>query len=269
MSAEEARSIVAGVAAVAGLMVGSFLNVVVYRAPRQLSVVRPRSFCPRCATPIRSADNVPVVSWLVLGGRCRSCGALISPRYPLVEAGTGVLFVLVALAVGPHPAVVGLCVLGATLAACLAIEVDGGRLPLGVPAIGDVLGLACLIGAAGADRHWAHSVGALVGTVGAGAMVWMFGLRAAGEDTARASWAWAIVPAGTVVGWSEPSGAAAGGGVLVVALVVLALRRLITTRSRAAPGPVSAPALLGPAAVALVAAVVAVATAVATGTGLS
>ena len=80
------------VLAVFGLAVGSFLNVVIWRVPRKLSVLRPRSQCPACGTAIRPADNVPLVSWVCLRGRCRHCRAPISTRYPLVEAGCAVLF---------------------------------------------------------------------------------------------------------------------------------------------------------------------------------
>jgi leader peptidase (prepilin peptidase)/N-methyltransferase len=83
-----------------GLAVGSFLNVVAYRLPRGESLSRPRSRCPACATPVRPRDNVPVLSWLVLRGRCRDCKVAISARYPLVEALTAALCVAVALAGG-------------------------------------------------------------------------------------------------------------------------------------------------------------------------
>ncbi len=76
-----------------GSMVGSFLNVVVYRLPAGKSIVHPGSHCPACGHTIRWYHNVPIVSWLVLGGRCYDCRAKISPRYPLVELATGVLFV--------------------------------------------------------------------------------------------------------------------------------------------------------------------------------
>jgi leader peptidase (prepilin peptidase)/N-methyltransferase len=84
-----------------GALIGSFLNVVVYRVPAGLSVVRPGSACPGCGAPIRPWDNVPVVSWLALRGRCRDCAQPISARYPLVEAATAVLFVLVAWRFAP------------------------------------------------------------------------------------------------------------------------------------------------------------------------
>ena len=81
-------------AAVVGAIVGSFLNVVAYRLPRGESLSHPPSRCPQCGTPIKPYDNVPVLSWLVLRGRCRACGAPISARYPLVEAVTGLLCAL-------------------------------------------------------------------------------------------------------------------------------------------------------------------------------
>jgi leader peptidase (prepilin peptidase) / N-methyltransferase len=87
-------SILAGIA---GTLVGSFLNVVGYRVPRGESVVRPASRCPSCGTPIKPYDNVPVISWIVLRGRCRSCGTGIAARYPLVELVTGLLCAAVVL----------------------------------------------------------------------------------------------------------------------------------------------------------------------------
>jgi leader peptidase (prepilin peptidase)/N-methyltransferase len=85
-------------AAVGGLLVGSFLNVVAHRLGRAESIVSPGSRCPGCGAAIRPWDNVPVVSWLLLRGRCRACGEPISARYPLVELATAVLFVAVVLA---------------------------------------------------------------------------------------------------------------------------------------------------------------------------
>ena len=80
------------VAGVFGLLFGSFANVVIHRVPEGESVVRPPSTCPACQTPIRPHDNIPVLSWLLLRGRCRECAEPISPRYPLVELASGVLF---------------------------------------------------------------------------------------------------------------------------------------------------------------------------------
>lgn len=78
-------------AGVLGAIVGSFLNVVTYRLPRRESLVTPASHCPNCDTPVKPYDNIPILSWLLLRGRCRSCAQPISPRYPLVEALTAVL----------------------------------------------------------------------------------------------------------------------------------------------------------------------------------
>ena len=83
---------VAIVCGVLGLAVGSFLNVVIHRVPAKESVVKPRSRCPQCGTELASRDNIPVLSWLLLRGKCRTCGSAISARYPLVELGTSALF---------------------------------------------------------------------------------------------------------------------------------------------------------------------------------
>src|SRR4051794_23229127 len=87
----------AALAGAFGLIIGSFLNVVAYRLPRGESVVFPASHCPSCDTPIKPYDNVPVLSWLWLRGRCRSCHTSISARYPVVEAVTAALLVAVVL----------------------------------------------------------------------------------------------------------------------------------------------------------------------------
>ncbi|GAB3857982.1 A24 family peptidase [Nocardioides maradonensis] len=88
--------LIASFAGLLGLIIGSFLNVVIHRVPRGESIVRPPSACPRCGHEIRNRHNIPVLGWLVLRGRCADCGEPISVRYPLVELGTGVLFALVA-----------------------------------------------------------------------------------------------------------------------------------------------------------------------------
>lgn len=93
-------AVLVGVVAFAlGLAVGSFLNVVVYRGPRHQSVVRPRSFCPACGTTLAARDNIPVLSFIILRGRCRTCGARISWRYPAIELATAFAFLVVAIVV--------------------------------------------------------------------------------------------------------------------------------------------------------------------------
>lgn len=135
----------AGVALVAilGLLVGSFLNVVVHRVPRGESVVSPPSACPSCQAAIRPRDNVPVVGWLVLRGKCRDCAEPISPRYPLVEAGTGVLFAVTALRFGPDAALPAYLYLVAVGIALALIDVELYRLPdaLTLPSYPVALGL--------------------------------------------------------------------------------------------------------------------------------
>jgi leader peptidase (prepilin peptidase)/N-methyltransferase len=90
----------AAAAALLGALIGSFLNVVIHRVPLGESLVSPGSHCPSCGAPVRTRDNVPVLSWLLLRGRCRDCGAPISPRYPIVEAITAAAFAGVVLARG-------------------------------------------------------------------------------------------------------------------------------------------------------------------------
>ena len=115
--------------ALTGLVVGSFLNVVIWRVPRGESIISPPSHCPGCGRPVRPRDNIPVVSWLLLRGRCRDCGEPISRRYPLVEAGTAVVFVLLALRIGLEPELVAFLYLGAIGVALALIDIDVKRLP--------------------------------------------------------------------------------------------------------------------------------------------
>jgi leader peptidase (prepilin peptidase)/N-methyltransferase len=123
--------------AVLGLLLGSFLDVVAHRLPRNVSLASPASRCPSCEHPIRPYDNVPVLSWLALRGRCRDCGVEISARYPLVEAATAALFVAVVAVRYPDRTAI---VLGVLLVAFLVpltlIDLDVRLLPnrLTVPA---------------------------------------------------------------------------------------------------------------------------------------
>lgn len=112
-----------------GLLIGSFLNVVTYRLPRGESLVHPPSHCTTCGTPVRPYDNVPVVSWLLLRGRCRRCRAPISARYPAVEALTAAAFALVAALDGIHPALALELPFAAMLIAVAAIDLDHHIIP--------------------------------------------------------------------------------------------------------------------------------------------
>lgn len=113
----------------AGLAIGSFLNVVAYRLPRGESLAAPPSHCPKCDTPIRWYDNLPVLGWVLLRGHCRACGASISWRYPAVELATGLLFGLVAATQDETVRVVLGLLLVTTLVPVTLIDLDTRRIP--------------------------------------------------------------------------------------------------------------------------------------------
>lgn len=133
-----------------GLPVGSFLNVVVHRVPAGRSVVRPGSACPSCAHPIRPRDNVPVVSWVLLGGRCRDCAAAVPARYPAVEVATGLLFAALGTAYGLSAVLPALLWVAAAGVALFVIDLDVHRLPDAIvlpsyPVVGTLLVAAGLV----------------------------------------------------------------------------------------------------------------------------
>jgi len=163
MSGTSLQTVVIPVAAVVGLFVGSFLNVVVYRAPLGLSVSTPRSFCPTCDRQLAWWENVPLVSWLFLRGRCHTCHESISMRYPLVEAGTAAVFGLVAWAWHGTLPTAGYCVLAATALTIALIEYAGQRSPLSVGAVGIGLGALLLVPGLLVVHRGSALVGALVG----------------------------------------------------------------------------------------------------------
>jgi leader peptidase (prepilin peptidase)/N-methyltransferase len=131
----------ATVALVFGLLMGSFLNVCIHRWPRGRSVVRPRSHCVRCRKMIPWYDNVPVLSYLVLRGRCRYCGRRISPRYPLVELAVGLLFFYFVATMGPTAAALKMCVFTAMLVALTFSDLEKRILPDELTLGGALLGL--------------------------------------------------------------------------------------------------------------------------------
>jgi leader peptidase (prepilin peptidase) / N-methyltransferase len=112
-----------------GGLIGSFLNVVAHRVPRGESLVSPGSHCPACDAPVRPYDNIPVLSWLLLRGRCRSCGVRISPRYPLVELLTAAVFVIVVALNGLDEDLLLELPFVAALIALAAIDLDHRLLP--------------------------------------------------------------------------------------------------------------------------------------------
>lgn len=129
-----------------GLVVGSFLNVVIYRLPRRESLATPRSRCPACETPVRPRDNVPVLSWLLLRGRCRDCGAPIALRYPLIEALTALLYGAVVLVEGSTVDIALGFILVTVIVPAAAIDLEHRIIPNRLLAAGS--GLALIAGLA-------------------------------------------------------------------------------------------------------------------------
>ena len=163
-----------------GLIIGSFLNVVIYRVPLGLSIVRPGSACPSCSAAIQTRDNIPVVSWLLLRGRCRSCGAAIPARYPLVELLTAAVWLgLGWWALDPEggaivdPLLPLLLVLGSAGVALTMIDLDHHRLPdaivlplypvtvLGLALAGVVTGEWPIVPALGGAAAWLVVIGGI------------------------------------------------------------------------------------------------------------
>lgn len=133
------------IAVLAGLLIGSFLNVCIYRMPRDLSVVRPRSFCPNCERTIMSYDNIPLLSYILLQRKCRYCAAPIPWRYPLVEALTAASFCTIVLTYGAGLLSVKLCVLSAILIGLIFSDFEQLILPDEFTIGGAVVGLAFAI----------------------------------------------------------------------------------------------------------------------------
>jgi leader peptidase (prepilin peptidase)/N-methyltransferase len=124
-----------------GLAFGSFLNVCIYRLPRELSVVAPRSACPKCKQPIAFYDNLPVLSWLTLGGRCRHCKEKISPRYLMIELLTGLLFLACYAWFGLTLSTLKYCVLAFLLLGLIFMDAETKLLPDKMTLPGLALGL--------------------------------------------------------------------------------------------------------------------------------
>lgn len=155
------------VTGLAGLLVGSFLNVVVWRLPRGESIVIPPSACPACGARIRARDNIPVASWLLLRGRCRACTAPISARYPLVELATGLAFAGVAAWALVRPA--GFALLAAYLVFAAVsivlalIDLDVHRLPNAIVLPAGIVGTVLLTIASAVSGDWGAMLTALLG----------------------------------------------------------------------------------------------------------
>jgi leader peptidase (prepilin peptidase) / N-methyltransferase len=145
--------VVVGSAAL-GLVVGSFLNVVIYRVPIGKSIVSPPSACPVCDSPVSARDNVPVLSWLVLKGRCRRCQATIAIRYPVIEALTAVLFALTAVRLGASWSLPGELAFVAGSTALAAVDLERYLLPRAILYPTLVVVAVALLTAAAATHRW-------------------------------------------------------------------------------------------------------------------
>lgn len=169
--------IIVPLAFVFGALIGSFLNVVIWRVPQGLSVVRPPSACPSCGHELAWYDNIPIASYLVLRGRCRSCGARISARYPLVEAGTAIAFALVvgAAYAGVVPAAMlpALLYWAAVSIALALIDLDHHRLPNAIVLPSYIVTAALLLLASVLTGDYGKLVSAAIGLIALGGLYWV------------------------------------------------------------------------------------------------
>ena len=230
---------VAAMAGLFGLAIGSFLNVVVHRVPQHISIVRPPSRCPTCEQEIAPRDNIPVLSWLLLRGKCRHCGTAISVRYPVVEALTAGLFVGAALRFHGSLAILPYCIGFAGLVTLAFIDIDTQLLPKRVVWPVAALVLAGLVVTAAVDHRWDDLQRAVLGSAAstlAVGLIWFAYPRGMGFGDVRLE-----VILGLLTGWVSRGTVAAGfllafllGGVLSIALLATGVR----TRKDAIPfGP--------------------------------
>ncbi len=182
-----------------GLVIGSFLNVVIYRVPRGESIVAPRSRCPACGTTLRAIDNIPVASYVVLRGRCRSCKAPISAQYPIVELLTAGLFAATAAHFGFTWSLPAFVILGAGLVALATIDLERQVLPRQIVYVVSVLVAALLVVAAAVNGDWRRLLIAL-----ACAAVWFgvfFAIHAASPGSLGFGDVRLVFVLGLALGW--------------------------------------------------------------------
>ena len=225
--------------ALLGLLIGSFLNVVIHRVPAGLSVVRPRSRCPGCETEIRSRDNIPVISWLILRGRCRDCGEPISIRYPAVELLTAAVFAILAASIGFHADLPAFLYLGAVGVALAAIDLDTKRLPDALTKPSYVVGLVLLGAAAAVDDEWHALLRGVIGMVVLFAFYFvLMMIKANGMGYGDVKLAGVLGLYLAWVGWGAlATGAFLGFAFGALVSVGLLLTRLATRKSKIPFGP--------------------------------
>lgn len=191
-------SVEIGIVLFLGLTIGSFLNVVVHRLPRGESLVSPGSRCPACGYSLRALDNIPVLSYAVLGGRCRRCRARISPRYPLVELTTAMLFLLHYAVFGWTPLLAVRLLFAAAMVALFAIDLEHHLLPDAITLPGIAIGLFASLFLPPGIRD------ALIGALVGGGVLWLIGeayYRYAGEEGMGGGDVKMLAMIGAFLGW--------------------------------------------------------------------
>ncbi|HEU5003522.1 MAG TPA: prepilin peptidase [Actinomycetota bacterium] len=163
---------------IGGLAFGSFANVVAFRVPNGYSIVAPRSACPHCEKPIAWYDNIPLVSYAVLGAKCRRCHQHISIRYPLIELGNGVLWALIVGRLGVHPELPAYLAFATALVTLSAIDIGHHRLPNKVLGPSFIIGAVLLVGATLVHHRWSNLEHAAIGAVAYGLPMLVLGIAA-------------------------------------------------------------------------------------------
>ena len=211
-----------GLVVALGLAIGSFLNVCIYRLPRGESVVSPPSRCPSCGRGLRWFENVPVLGYLLVGGRCRTCRAAVSPMYPIVEAGTALLFLLQYWQLGWQPLLGARLVFVAAMIALFVIDLQHRILPNVITLPGVVIGVAASLLF---EPGWRAS---LIGVVVGGGALWAVGeayFRIRGEEGMGMGDVKMLAMIGAFLGWqlmlvtlliASLAGSVFGGGMILL-----------------------------------------------------
>lgn len=212
------------IVAALGLAMGSFLNVVIHRLPRRESLVSPGSRCPSCGYQLRAIDNIPVLSYVMLGGRCRHCRTRISVRYPVVELVTAALFVVHYAVFGWTPLLAVRCLFAAAMVALFVIDLEHRLLPDAITLPGILAGLLASVFLP--PGFPAAAIGMLAG----GGVLWLIGelyYRYSGEEGMGGGDVKMLAMIGAFLGWQ---------GVLVTLLVASLLGSVIGTALMLARG---------------------------------
>jgi len=216
------ESMTIGLVAVLGLAIGSFLNVCIYRLPRGESIVSPPSRCPSCDQALRWFDNVPVLGWLLLGGRCRSCRAAVSSMYPVVEAATSVVFLLQLWQVGWQPLLAIRLLFVSAMIVLFVIDLQHRILPNVITRPGIAVGL---IASVFFEPGWRAG---LIGVAAGGGVLWVVReayFRIRGEEGMGFGDVTMLAMVGAFLGWqlmlvtlliASFAGSIIGGGMIAV-----------------------------------------------------